>query len=170
MHGTWPMCRAIVAARLTVPDREWAVFRALQVAQFTTTLNLETQEGIAAALHRVPGLDVDELLAAADSPETDEAFRGRPRRGAHRRRGADVVRWTAPPPRPTAASASPRRSLVFIAEDGRRLEAGGFQPIEAYDVCIANLDPTLERRGRRPTSPRCSTASPTGSSPPRSRR
>jgi hypothetical protein len=26
------------------------------------------------------------------------------------------------------------------------LEAGGFQPIEAYDVVIANLDPTLERR------------------------
>ena len=25
------------------------------------------------------------------------------------------------------------------------LEAGGFQPVEAYDVLIANLDPTLER-------------------------
>jgi hypothetical protein len=24
--------------------------------------------------------------------------------------------------------------------------AGGFQPVEAYDVLIANLDPTLERR------------------------
>jgi hypothetical protein len=30
--------------------------------------------------------------------------------------------------------------------DGRRLEAGGFQPLEAYDVCLANLDPALERR------------------------
>ena len=27
----------------------------------------------------------------------------------------------------------------------RRLEAGGFQTVEAYDVLIANLDPTLER-------------------------
>src|SRR5206468_12829432 len=26
------------------------------------------------------------------------------------------------------------------------LEAGGFQPVQAYDVLIANLDPTLERR------------------------
>jgi hypothetical protein len=37
-------------------------------------------------------------------------------------------------------------SLVFRHADGRVLEAGGFQPIEAYDVCVANLDPSLERR------------------------
>ena len=35
-------------------------------------------------------------------------------------------------------------SLIF-ARDERRLEAGGFQPVEAYDVLLANLDPTLER-------------------------
>jgi len=29
IHGIWPMCRAVVAARLTAPDRAWAVFRAL---------------------------------------------------------------------------------------------------------------------------------------------
>ena len=37
-------------------------------------------------------------------------------------------------------------SLVFDGPAGQRLEAGGFQPIEAHDVVIANLDPTLERR------------------------
>ena len=37
-------------------------------------------------------------------------------------------------------------SLVFESADGYRLEAGGFQPIEAYDVVVANLDPTLARR------------------------
>jgi 2-hydroxychromene-2-carboxylate isomerase len=146
MHGTWPMCRAIVAARLTVPDREWAVFRALQVAQFTTTLNLETQEGIATALHRVPGLDVDELLAAADSPETEEAFQADLDEA---RTAGEGPTWfmdrsaTAPDGRIRFTAPS----LVFIADDGRRLEAGGFQPIEANDVCIAKLDPTLERRG-----------------------
>ncbi len=41
------------------------------------------------------------------------------------------IRYTAP-------------SLIF-ARDERRLEAGGFQPVEAYDVLIANLDPALER-------------------------
>ncbi len=35
-------------------------------------------------------------------------------------------------------------SLVF--ESGaQRLEAGGFQPVEAYDVLIANLDRSLQR-------------------------
>jgi len=145
VHGTWPMCRAVVAARLTEPEREWSVFRALQVAQFTTTLDLETQEGIRAALERVPGIDVDRLLEAADSPETEAAF-ATDRAEARTAAGSPTefqgksattpdgeVRYTAP-------------SLTFTASDGRRLEAGGFQSTEAYDVLIANLDPTLTRR------------------------
>jgi 2-hydroxychromene-2-carboxylate isomerase len=145
MHGTWPMCRAVVAARLTVPDRQWAVFRALQVAQFTTTLDLETPEGVAAALERVPGLDVDALVRAAGDPETEAAFEA-DREEARTAAGGQTefqgkaattpdgrVRFTAP-------------SVVFENEDGRTLEAGGFQPVEAYDVLIANLDPTLRRR------------------------
>jgi hypothetical protein len=36
--------------------------------------------------------------------------------------------------------------VLFETSDGRRLEAGGFQPVEAYDVVIANLDPALERQ------------------------
>jgi 2-hydroxychromene-2-carboxylate isomerase len=145
VHGTWPMCRAVVAARLTEPDREWAVFRALQVAQFTTTLDLETTEGIAAALDRVPGLDVPRLMAAAAAPETEAAFATD--RDEARAAGAGPthfqgkaattpdgrIRYTAP-------------SLLFTAADGRRLEAGGFQPVEAYDVLVANLDHTLRRR------------------------
>jgi protein-disulfide isomerase-like protein with CxxC motif len=145
VHGTWPMCRAVVAARLTVPDREWAVFRALQVAQFTTTLDLETTEGVALALERVPGLDVPRLMAAVAAPGTEAAFAA-DREEARSAAGSPTefqgksatapdgrVRYTAP-------------SLVFVAGDGRRLEAGGFQPVEAYDVVIANLDPGLRRR------------------------
>ena len=37
-------------------------------------------------------------------------------------------------------------SLIFErSTDGSRLEAGGFQPVEAYDVLLANLDPGLVR-------------------------
>jgi protein-disulfide isomerase-like protein with CxxC motif len=145
VHGTWPMCRAVVAARLTEPAREWSVFRALQFAQFTTTLDLETQEGIHAALERVPGIDAHALLEAAQSPEVEAAFAtdraearsaaGTPTefQGKHAVTPDGEVRYTAP-------------SLVFTAEDGSRLEAGGFQSTEAYDVLIANLDPTLRRR------------------------
>lgn len=145
VHGTWPMCRAIVAARLTVPDREWSVFRALQVAQFTTTLDLETPEGIRAALERVPGIDPDALLEAAGSPEVEEAFAadraearsaaGTPTefQGKEATTPDGEIRYTAP-------------SLVFTGADGRTLEAGGFQSTEAYDVLVANLDTTLRRR------------------------
>jgi hypothetical protein len=35
---------------------------------------------------------------------------------------------------------------VTFERDGLRLVAGGFQPVEAYDILVANLDPTLERQ------------------------
>ena len=34
---------------------------------------------------------------------------------------------------------------VSFASNGTRLVAGGFQPIDAYDVLVANLDPGLHR-------------------------
>ena len=42
------------------------------------------------------------------------------------------VRYTAP-------------SVIF-EQDGRSFEVGGFQPFEAYDTALANLDPSLTRR------------------------
>jgi hypothetical protein len=35
---------------------------------------------------------------------------------------------------------------VIFEQDGRTFEVGGFQPFEAYDTALANLDPALERR------------------------
>ena len=146
MHGTWPMCRVIVATRRLAPDREWAVFRALQFAQFTTALALDEPAEIEKALAWLPGIDAGALVAASLEPETEELFaadRALARSAAggpteFQGRSATTpegeVRFTAP-------------SLVFETDDGRSLEAGGFQPLEAYDVCIANLDTSLERRG-----------------------
>ena len=144
VHGTWPMCRVVVAARVLAPAREWAVFRALQFAQFTSTLDLADPAGLREAIAWVPGIDADALLAAAAEGEVEAAFAadreaartaaGSPTEFMGRAANSDGrVRYTAP-------------SLVFETVDGRRLEAGGFQPIEAYDVVVANLDPTLERR------------------------
>jgi hypothetical protein len=93
----------------------------------------------------VPGLDADGLLALLDAPQVTEAYEA-DRAEARTAEGSPTafqgkaaqtdgpVRYTAP-------------SLVFETADGRRLEAGGFQPLEAYDVLVANLGPTLERRG-----------------------
>jgi 2-hydroxychromene-2-carboxylate isomerase len=136
-------CRAIVATRLHHAGREDEVLRALQLAWFTTPLLLDEDSDIARALARVDGLDVDALVAAIDASETLAAYEddkqqtrsaeGGPTQFQGKARQTDgPVRYSAP-------------SLVFQSPDGQRLEAGGFQTIEAYDVLIANLDPTLER-------------------------
>jgi protein-disulfide isomerase-like protein with CxxC motif len=142
--GTGRACRAIVAARLLDPDAELPAFRALQLARFTTTALFDTDEAIRAALARVPQLDPDALLAAIEDPATEEAYQsdralvrtaaGSPTEFQGKSADTDgAVRYTAP-------------SLIFEHRDGTRLEAGGYQPVEAYDVVIANLDPSLERR------------------------
>jgi 2-hydroxychromene-2-carboxylate isomerase len=136
-------CRAVVATRMLDPAREHDAFRALQLGMFTGALVLDEESDIALALERVPGLDVRGVLDALDDPEVDrlyEADRAEARTAAgsptefqgKAARTDGAVRYTAP-------------SLLFEGEDGRRLEAGGFQPVEAYDVVIANLDPALER-------------------------
>ena len=144
LSATAPACRAIVATRLDAPALEGAALRALQFAQFTTTGTLDDPDTLRSALADVEGLDADAVVARIDDPEVATAYesdRARARAAAgspteFQGRAADTdgaVRYTAP-------------SLVFETPGEQRLEAGGFQPIEAYDVVIANLDPTLERR------------------------
>ena len=145
VHATGSMCRVVVAARLHAPEHEWAVLRALQFAQFTSTLDLEDPADQREALAWVPGIDAGAIVAAAREAETEAAYQADRREartaagGATEFQGKEAttpegeVRYTAP-------------SLVFTAQDGRRLEAGGFQSTEAYDVCVANLDTSLSRR------------------------
>ena len=150
LSGTSPGCRAIVATRLDAPAHEDAALRALQLAQFTTTGLLDDPDTLRTALAGVPGLDADAIVARIDDPDVREAYEadrarartaaGSPTEAQGRAANTDGnVRYTAP-------------SLVFEAGDGRSLEVGGFQPLEAYDVAIANLEPTLERR-RPPEDP-----------------
>jgi protein-disulfide isomerase-like protein with CxxC motif len=135
-------CRAIVATRLLYPGRELEALRALQFAWFTTTLLLDEDGDIARALERVEGLDAQAVVAALDEERVSEAYEadkretreaeGSPTHLQGKARQTDgPVRYSAP-------------SLIFTAGE-RRAEAGGFQTIEAYDVLIANLDPTLVR-------------------------
>ena len=72
--GTGRACRAVVASRLREPGSEWAVFRSLQFAWFTTTLLLDENDGIAEALRRMPGIDVGAVIASIDTPEVEEAY------------------------------------------------------------------------------------------------
>jgi len=140
-------CRAVVAARVLDPGSEWSVLRALQLAQFTTDLLLDEDERIRAALSDAD-LDatiVDHLDDAhvAEAYEQDRAEVRSAAGTAAEAQGKTStsdgpVRFTAP-------------SIVF-ERDGRRLVAGGWQPLLAYDVLLANLDPSLERTPP-PTTP-----------------
>jgi 2-hydroxychromene-2-carboxylate isomerase len=144
LSATSPACRAIVATRLARPELEDAALRALQVAQFTTTGALDDPATLRSALAGVDGLDADRVVDRIADPDVIAAYeadRARARAAAgspteFQGRAANTdgaVRYTAP-------------SLIFDGPSGQRLEVGGFQPIEAYDVVVANLDPTLERR------------------------
>ncbi|MGZ4174534.1 MAG: DsbA family oxidoreductase [Solirubrobacteraceae bacterium] len=143
ISATARACRAVVAARLAEPGSEWRVFRALQLANFTRPLVLDDDEQLRAVLSEVPGVDADAIIAALDSAAVTEAYE-RDRAEARTAAGSPAefqgkaattdgpVRFTAP-------------SVVF-EHGAQRLVAGGFQPVEAYDVLVANLDPSLERR------------------------
>lgn len=135
-------CQVITAARFVSPGSEWRVLRTLQLLQFNTPLLLDDDRQLIEALGTVPGIDPSEVMAAADTREVLDAYR---EDYAHARTAAGGAthlqdktatadeghRFTAP-------------SVIF-EEGDRRVEVGGFQPIEAYDVMIANLDPSLKR-------------------------
>jgi protein-disulfide isomerase-like protein with CxxC motif len=143
--ATAPACRAVIAARLLQPSREEAVFRALQFAWFTTPLVLERERDIAQALQVVPGIDVDAIIAALNTPEVTEAYQADRALARSAEGGATHFQGKS------AASDGPVRytapSLIFTStqDPQKSLEGGGFQTIEAYDVLIANLDRTLDR-------------------------
>jgi protein-disulfide isomerase-like protein with CxxC motif len=143
VSATAPACRAVVAARLRDPGLEWAALRALQIAQFTTSARLEDRDDLHAALERF-GLPGDELVAAIDSPEVVAAYEAD--RADARTAGstpAEVQNRTAATDGPVRFTAP---SIVFERE-GERMVAGGFQPLEAYDVLLAHFAPDLARRG-----------------------
>jgi len=142
ISATARACRAVVAARVLDAGSEWRVFRALQLANFTTSLLLDDDAQLADALGSVPGIRAAEIVGMLDAPEVSEAYE-RDRAEARTAAGSASELQGK-----TAASDGPVRYTapsVLFERDGRQLQAGGFQPVEAYDVLVANLDPAISR-------------------------
>jgi predicted DsbA family dithiol-disulfide isomerase len=149
LSATSRACRVVIAARLANPGSEWRVFRALQIANFTTPLILEDDAQLADALRGVPGIDAAAIVKRIDDPDVIEQY-GRDKAETRSAAGSAAelqgktrisdgpVRFTAP--------------TVAFERERTRVVAGGFQPVEAYDVLVANLDPSLHRKGA-PESP-----------------
>jgi 2-hydroxychromene-2-carboxylate isomerase len=143
LSATARACRVVIAARIDQPGSEWRVFRALQLANFTTPLLLDDDDQLAQALARVPGLDGQALVSRIDDADVLEAYRQDKLQSRSAAGSAaelqDKTRITDGPVRFTAPS-------VTFQLGGTRLVAGGFQPVDAYDILVANLDPTLDRQ------------------------
>jgi protein-disulfide isomerase-like protein with CxxC motif len=149
LSATARACRAVVAARLLSPGSEWRVFRAIQLANFTTPLVMDDDAQLHEVLRRMTGVDADEIISSLDSPEVSAAYeRDRAETRSARGSAAELQGKTATTDGPVRFTAP---SVVF-ERNGQRLVAGGFQPVEAYDVLVANLDPTL-RRNSPPETP-----------------
>jgi 2-hydroxychromene-2-carboxylate isomerase len=142
LSATSRACRAVIVARMQHPGSEWQVFRALQLANFNSPMLLDEEAHIAEALRIVPGIDPDQIVAQIDAPEVLEAYRkDKDETRCAAGSAAELQGKTATTDGPVRFTAP---SIVF-ERNGTRLVAGGFQPVEAYDVLVANIDPTLHR-------------------------
>jgi hypothetical protein len=143
LGATARACRAVIAARIEQPGSDWRVFRALQLANFTRPMLLDDDGDLVQALAGMPGIDAERVVGRIDDPDVVAAYR-RDREETRTAAGsaAELQGKTATTDGPVRFTAP---SLVFES-NGTRLVAGGFQPVEAYDVLVANLDPTLDRQ------------------------
>ena len=140
--GTGRGCRAVVAAGMLDPGSEWAVFRTLQLANFTGPLYLDDTESIRETLREMSEVDADAIADRLDDPDVVVEYE-RQRREARSAAGTPAeaqdkttlsdgsVRFTAP-------------SVVF-RRGGESAYAGGWQPLLSYDTVLANFAPELER-------------------------
>ena len=112
------------------------------VANFTPSLLLHDDERIREALRQLPEVDADAIVHHLDEDEVEHAYE------LDKAEARSAAGTAAEAQGKTSTSDGPVRftapSLVFELE-GRRLVAGGWQPLLAYDVLLANLDPTLRR-------------------------
>jgi 2-hydroxychromene-2-carboxylate isomerase len=140
--GTGRGCRAVIAAAMLQPGSEWRVFRALQLANFTSSLYLDDAESIRKELHDIPGVDADAIAARVDDDDVV---------GEYERQRAEARSATGSPAEAQGKTASTDGDVRFTApsvvfrKGDQVVVAGGWQPLLAYDTLLANLDPSLER-------------------------
>ncbi|MCW3040738.1 MAG: hypothetical protein JWM31_2643 [Solirubrobacterales bacterium] len=144
MSATWPACLAVIGARLhaSSPGASRDLLRALRVRYFSGGL-LDDPELIAAAA-RDAGLDPADVATWAAGEDAAAALAADMDRARHPLPAALALdhklasweggrRYTCP-------------SLEFSAEGRETVVGAGFQTLPAYEVLLANLVPTLERR------------------------
>lgn len=137
-----PACRLVRAAGVQGPEFAEAVLRALRLAWYTTSLLLDTDHALAQVGASVCGLDVEAAMSSLDGDAVSKAYEA----DRAESRSADPVAIAL---HRTSRSDGPERhtapTLVLTAADGARVVVPGFQPFEAADVALMNLEPRLRR-------------------------
>jgi 2-hydroxychromene-2-carboxylate isomerase len=137
-----PACLLVKAAAREDEGLAEALLRALRFAWYTTDLLLDDDRALAAVCASVEGLDGAAALAGRDAPAVRAAY-------AADRREARTPDPVAVALGRTANSDGAERhtapTLILTAEDGRTAVVPGFQPFEAADVALMNLEPRLRR-------------------------
>jgi predicted DsbA family dithiol-disulfide isomerase len=132
-----PACRAVVAARLHAPERAEALLRRLRVRRMAG--GLLDDPALIGGAGREAGIDPVALSSWVDVPEIEAAL------------AADVAAARDPSPSARALDhklGGPAGQRRYTAPsyliDG--IAVPGFNPVEAYEVAIANAAPDLPRR------------------------
>jgi 2-hydroxychromene-2-carboxylate isomerase len=145
MQATLPACRAVVAARVHMPEAERALLRGLRVRNFSGQLLDEpaTIEG-AAADAGIPEAGLDGWVQEEEVEVVlrEDMARARQPMPAARVLDERLANWSGGR-RYTCPSYEIRRE-----SDGVQISVPGFQPFAAYDVLLANLVPDLGRRAQ----------------------
>jgi predicted DsbA family dithiol-disulfide isomerase len=137
-----PACRLVKAAERQSLAAAESVLRLLRLAWYTTPLLLDTDETLARLAQRVEGLDIARALADMHGEEVDAAYRADRAEARSPSRVAVALRRTARSDGPERYTAP---TLVLSAADGGTAVVPGFQPLEAVEVALMNLEPRLQR-------------------------
>ncbi len=137
-----PACRAVVAARVHAPDRAERLLRRLRVRVMRGGL-LDDPELIASAAGDA-GLDAGALAAWARTPEVEAALQSDVAEARDPSAAARALDHKLGGPPAQRRYTAPTYIIGDIA-------VPGFNPVEAYEVAIANVAPDLPR-GPRPAS------------------
>jgi 2-hydroxychromene-2-carboxylate isomerase len=138
-----PACRAVVAAREhAAPEQAEALLRALRVRIMGGELPDDPATVEAAAGDA--GLDPAELQRWSEASETADALAADKAAARDPIPAARLLDYKLGGPDDERRYTCP--SYVVAAGDAGPATAPGFQPIESYEVLLANLAPGLERR------------------------
>jgi predicted DsbA family dithiol-disulfide isomerase len=143
-----PACRAVVAARIHAPGTDERLLRRLRMRTMVGWL-LDDPATIAAAARDV-GLDPDELARWSESAEVHAALQSDSAAARAPAAAARALDHKLGGPRAARRYTAPSYEIAVPGVDGI-FAIAGYNPIEAYEVAIANLAPSLVRRPK-PTS------------------